>query len=280
MKAVSAPPLLHVCALVAYDGTGYHGFQYQSGVPTIQAKLEEALAAFTDFSGRVIGSGRTDTGVHANGQVIAVHVHWRHDVGALQEAWNAHLPADIVVRELRMAPAAFHPRFSALTRTYRYRVDQYYVAERTLPRRSPLTERYALYTPWPLALEPMQTAAGLLIGEHDFATFGQPPQGVNTVRCIVEADWQVVEQSLPRLDAFPGRRLVFTVRANAFLRHMVRNLVGSLLEVGRGRWSVDDFAAALAACDRSRSAPPAPPNGLSLEQVEYPPYAGVLTGDI
>lgn len=270
-------PSIYVCGLVAYDGSDYHGFQSQTNAPTIQDALEQALRSFTTFTGRLIGSGRTDAGVHANGQVIAIHVPWKHDVPSLQRAWNAHLPPDISLRGLMFAPDAFHPRFSALIRTYRYWVDHYFVEGQPLPQRSPLTERYALFAPWSLDLEAMRRAAHMLIGEHDFATFGQPPQGVNTVRRIVEADWQVVEQSIPQLDEFPGRRMVFTVRANAFLRHMVRNLAGSLLEVGRGRWSPEDFASALAAGDRSRSAPPAKPNGLVLEQVEYPAHLDVWT---
>ena len=268
-------PLLYVCGLVAYDGSDYHGFQVQSGVPTIQGALENALMAVATPAGRVVGSGRTDAGVHANGQVIAARVFWRHSVADLERAWNAHLPPDISLRRLALAPEGFHPRFSALSRTYRYRVDQYDPGDRPAPRRSPLTERYGLFVPRPLDLDAMRKAAALLVGEHDFATFGQPPQGENTVRRIFEADWRVVHTDLPRLDDFPGRRIVFTVRANAFLRQMVRNLVGSLLEVGRGRWSPREMALALDARDRSRSAPPAPPNGLVLERVEYPEHLGI-----
>lgn len=263
-------PTIYVCGLVAYDGSNYHGFQVQVGVPTIQGALEDALAAVATPAGRVAGSGRTDAGVHANGQVIAVRLAWRHSVADLQRAWNAHLPSDISLRRLVLAPEAFHPRFSALSRTYRYRIDQYDAHGYPPPRRSPLTDRYGLFVPRPLDVEAMGAAADALIGEHDFATFGQPPQGMNTVRRIFEAEWRVVHTDLPPLDEFPGRRIVFTVRANAFLRQMVRNLVGSLLEVGRGRWAPGDMALALATRDRSRSAPPAPPQGLALEWVEYP----------
>ncbi len=268
-------PMLSVCGLVAYDGSNYHGFQVQVGVPTIQGALEGALAAITTPASRVVGSGRTDAGVHANGQVIVVRLPWRHSVADLQRAWNAHLPPDISLRRLVLAPEGFHPRFSALSRTYRYRIDQYDPGGYPPPRRSPLTERYGLFVPRPLDLEAMRAAAEALVGEHDFATFGQPPQGVNTVRRIFEAEWRVVHTDLPPLDDFPGRRIVFTVRANAFLRQMVRNLVGSLLEVGRGRWSPDDMALALAARERSCSAPPAPPQGLIWERVEYPDQLGV-----
>jgi tRNA pseudouridine38-40 synthase len=273
--ATVTSPVLYVCGLVAYDGSDYHGFQVQAGVPTIQGSLEDALAVIATPASRVSGSGRTDAGVHANGQVIAVRLSWRHSVADLQRAWNAHLPPDISLRRLVLAPEGFHPRFSALSRTYRYRVDQYDGQGYPPPRRSPLTERYGLFAPRPLDLDAMRKAAEALVGEHDFATFGQPPQGVNTVRRVFEAEWRVVHTDLPPLGGFPGRRIVFTVRANAFLRQMVRNLVGSLLEVGRGRWSPDEMALALAARERRRSAPPAPPNGLVLEWVEYPQHLDV-----
>lgn len=115
----------------------------------------------------------------------------------------------------------------------------------------------------------MQVAVNHLLGEHDFATFGQPPQGENTVRRLYRAEWQVVETTPAPLSRYPGRCLVFTVCANAFLRQMVRNLVGASLAVGRGEWGDTDVRQALAACDRSRCAPPAPANGLVLESVRY-----------
>ena len=114
----------HIYGLVAYDGADYHGFQFQVGVPTIQGALEEALTAFTSVSGRVIGSGRTDTGVHAAGQVVGVRAHWKHSVADFQRAWNAHLPPSICIHQCGWAPADFHPRFSAVSRTYRYTVRQ------------------------------------------------------------------------------------------------------------------------------------------------------------
>lgn len=270
-------PIIHVCSLVAYDGTDYHGFQYQAGVPTIQGTLEAALSAFAQGASRVTGSGRTDTGVHASGQVISVQVPWRHKVEDLQRAWNAHLPATIALRKLQIAPLAFHPRFSALKRTYRYTVycctD---LRQSVAPRRSPLTDRFALYEARTLKLIEMQQAAAFLVGEHDFATFGQPPQGESTVRRLYQAEWQVVENNLPLLDAYPGRCLVFTVTANAFLRQMVRNLVGTLLEVGLGNWTPEEVQLALAAKKRDFCAPPAPAHGLVLEKVAYPKHLGLF----
>ena len=263
-----------ICALIAYDGTDFHGFQYQVGVPTIQGALEDALLAFTNAQVRVVGAGRTDAGVHARGQVIATQVPWRHSVADLQRAWNAHLPAAVVLLKANQAPAQFHPRFSARSRTYRYTV---YVPNALggehAVRRMPLVERFAYYEQRPLNLEAMQQAADCLLGEHDFQTFGQPPQGDNTKRQVLQAQWQKVTTDLPSVvDEVTVTQLVFTVTANAFLRNMVRNLVGSLLKVGRGEWAPEELRLALQACDRSRSAPPAPPNGLVLEAVDYPQY--------
>ena len=119
-KAGSERIVRRVCGLLAYDGAAYHGFQFQHGVPTIQGELERTLAQFAEPCSRVSGAGRTDAGVHATGQVIAVDVAWGHSVASLQAAWNAHLPHDMVLRGLKKAPAGFHPRFSARSRTYRY----------------------------------------------------------------------------------------------------------------------------------------------------------------
>jgi tRNA pseudouridine38-40 synthase len=260
---------LSVCGIVTYDGTDYHGFQVQAGVPTIQGALEKALSRFSKPVGRVAGAGRTDTGVHASGQVVAVQLHWRHSLEQLQNAWNAHLPASITVRGLTLAPAGFHPRFSAAQRTYRYYVIE---GDKATLGRSPLTDRFALYESQALDVEAMQAAAQLMVGEHDFATFGLPTQGENTVRHVLAADWQVMTESLPNLGDSSKRRLVLTISANGFLRNMVRCLVGTFLKVGRGEWSLADVADALVAQERSRSAPPASPKGLVLEQVIYPAH--------
>lgn len=268
-------PLIYVCGVVAYDGADYHGFQLQRNNPTIQGALESALTSIAQAPVRVTGAGRTDAGVHANGQVIAVHVPWRHAVEDLQRAWNAALPAAIAVRRLQVAPPGFHPRFSAVARTYRYTVVQALTATRSAPRRSPLTDRFALYVVDPLDIAAMNRAAALFVGEHDFATFGRPPAGTNSVRTVMSAVWERVDSSLAHLDDYPGRRLVFTIRANAFLLHMVRNVVGALLAVGRGIATQADVQSALQACDRRRSAPPVPPQGLVLEKIEYPAELGL-----
>ncbi len=165
-------------AVVAYDGTAYYGYQRQGGgTPTVQGAIETAIAQVTGEPATVSAAGRTDTGVHATGQVIAFDVAWKHAPEALWRAINANLPHDIALLSLSMADPEFHPRYDARSRMYEYVL---YVA----PARQPLLDRYAWHVPVrePLDVNAMQAAAGVLVGTHDFAAFGQPPQGENTVR--------------------------------------------------------------------------------------------------
>jgi len=260
-------------AVIAYDGTDYFGFQLQKNVPTIQGALEQSLQNLVRVPCRIVGAGRTDTGVHARGQVIGTVVPWSHTPADLQRAWNAFLPASIVIRRLCVVPETFHPRFSARSRTYRYRVyqDPYRRGER-LVRRDPLHDRFAHFENRFIDMDAMKQAAQYLLGEQDFCTFGQPPQGENTVRTVQQIDIQFVNCDLPALDAHPGRCLVFTIRANAFLRRMARNIVGTLLAVGTGDWQPHDVQSALLARNRNRCAAPAAARGLVLEHVSYPDY--------
>lgn len=261
-----------ICALVAYDGTDFSGFQMQANAPSIQGALEQGLQQLTGHFYRVHGSGRTDTGVHAHGQVVGVTLTWKHSLATLREGWNRYLPEAIVVRQVVEAPVGFHPRFSATERTYRYTVYCPLADALENVRRFPLFDRFALVEKTPLDVAAMNQAAAILVGEHDFATFGQPTQGESTVRRIDELHWIAETESLIRLDSPNLQRLVLTATANGFLRRMVRNLAGTLLEVGRGRWHLADVSAALAAMDRGRCASPVPPNGLVLERVEYSAY--------
>jgi len=239
-------------ATVAYDGTSYQGWQRQrEGVPTVQAAVEQALRTIANRPVGVQAAGRTDSGVHATGQVIAFDLAWRHEINNLQRAINANLPLDVAVEDVAVAPVGFHPRFDAHSRTYEYVIDN-------RPVRHPLHSRYAWHVARPLDVDRMNRAAELLVGSHDFATFGQPPQGTVTVRRLYRAQW-----------AQQGSRLRFTIEANAFLFRMVRSLVGSLRLVGDGRWTVDAFSAALAAADRTYAGKTAPPQGLTLVAVRY-----------
>lgn len=240
-------------AVVAYDGTNYFGFQRQEGghTPTIQGALEDALRSVTGQDITVVGAGRTDTGVHATGQVIAWDVEWRHSADDLLRALNANLPRDIALQTIAEARAEFHPRFDAQSRTYQYQIYN-------APVRHPLYERTAWHIGRPLDLAAMQAAARHLIGEHDFAAFGQPPQGSNTVRVVRRATWER-----------DGARYTFTIEANAFLQRMVRSIVGTMVEVGGGALSPDAFTDILAAADRGRAGATAPPQGLCLVSVQY-----------
>jgi len=270
-----------VCALVAYDGTDYSGFQVQTNAPhTIQGALESGLEKLTGQFCRVHGSGRTDAGVHAHGQVILATVDWKHSTDALCQAWNRYLPDAIVIRRVVEAPEGFHPRFSATRRTYRYTVLHPADGKLENVRRFPLFERFALVEKMSLDVEAMNRAGTLLIGEHDFATFGLPTQGESTVRRLDALFWTAEKAGTIRLDSPHLQRLVLTVTANGFLRRMVRNLAGTLLAVGRGEWQAEDVVAALASQDRSRSAPPVLPNGLVLERVNYSDYPHLFLKEI
>jgi tRNA pseudouridine38-40 synthase len=242
---------MRVRAVVAYDGTAYGGFQRQTNAPTVQATLEAALAQVTQEAVVVLAAGRTDAGVHAVGQVIALDTAWRHGVDALQAALNAVLPDDVAVRDVEEVSPGFHPRYDASSRRYQY-------ALYNAPVRCPLARRHSLYVAKPLDVEAMERAARSLVGEHDFAAFGQPPQGRVTVRRVMMAQW-----------GGEPPWLTFDIEANAFLYRMVRSIVGTLLQVGRGRMNVESFQAVLASRDRSQAGPTAPPHGLCLIEVKY-----------
>jgi len=240
-------------ATVEYDGTDFHGFQRQAqGERTVQETLEMALWAVIGQAVTVMGAGRTDAGVHARGQVIAFDVDWRHGEAALGRAMNSNLTRDVAVKEVERVERGFHPRFSASRRTY-----QYTVYNRTC--RSPLLRRTTWHRRRPLVMTALNAAGGLLLGEHDFATFGRPPTGVNTVRRVFRAEWRR-----------NGGFVVFSVEADAFLYRMVRSLVGTMCQVGAGEWSIERFAAAFAAADRAQAGPTSPPQGLCLLSVGYP----------
>lgn len=260
-------------ATVAYDGTDFRGFQLQAAtgrnrVRTVQGVLEKALLGLTGTETRVIGSGRTDTGVHAVGQVVGFRTEWRHEVRDLHRALNAVLPPDLAIGDLRLAPDNWHPRFSAQWRHYRYTVLN-------TPWRDPLTRHYALYLAQPLELRLLQAGAQVITGEHDFASFGKPmaagepgEPGTSTVRAVFLAEWRE-----------SGSAFTFDVIGNAFLRSMVRSLVGSMLQVGMGQWPVAQLAEVLAAKDRSLAARPAAACGLCLMHVEYEGAPATLSNE-
>lgn len=238
-------------AVIGYDGTGYGGFQIQANAPTVQAEIEHVLAKLTTTAIRITAAGRTDAGVHAEGQVIAFDTDWRHPVVDLQRGMNALLPNQIVVFELQQTDPGFHPRFDALKRTYRYTI--YHAATR-----HPLFARFSLHLASSLDIEAMELAARCLVGSHDFLAFGSPPQGDSSVRVVSRALW-----------SFQDPWLTFEIEANAFLYRMVRILVGTLLRVGRGALSPEAFEEILETQDREKAGPAVAAQGLCLKSVVY-----------
>ena len=238
-------------AVVEYDGTRYAGFQEQPDQPTIQGEMERALAEITQEKTRIVGAGRTDAGVHARGQVVHFLSGWKRSLEELHRAFNALLPYDIAVREISLAAPDFHARYSAVSREYRYTILNQDV-------RSPLEERYTYHSVQSLNARAMGEALEYLIGTHDFASFGQPTQGDSTVR-------EVMHASCVR----EGNHIYIDLKANAFLRRMVRSIVGTLLLVGKGKLSPLDIKEVVQARDRSLAGAPVPAQGLCLLRVNY-----------
>ena len=238
--------------VVEYDGTAYHGFQWQVNGATIQGELERAVREIVGQEVRVIGAGRTDAGVHALGQVANFKSDWPHSTDALRRALNSHLPADIAVREVEDVDERFHARFSAISREYRYTVVN-------REARPAIGRQYCYHFSWTLHLDPMREACRLLVGQHDFASFsGASEKAISTVRCLEQADCER-----------EGDKVYFDFRARSFLPHMVRNLVGTLLQVGTGSIGVERFAEIMRARDRGLAGPAAPARGLCLMKVNY-----------
>jgi tRNA pseudouridine38-40 synthase len=239
-------------ALIAYDGTEYHGFQRQVKTqPTIQSTIENVLSQLARQPVTLLGAGRTDSGVHAVGQVITFSLTWQHSSEDLSRALNANLPEDIAILQLKQVPSSFHPRFDALRRAYVYNIFNG-------PTRHPLKRRFSWHVVRPLDEEKMDQAAKRLLGIHNFATFGQPPQGNNFVRELFVANW-----------TRSGNDLQFRIEANAFLYRMVRSIVGSLKLVGEGTWAIEEFVQAFEAESRHECGTVAPPQGLHLVNITY-----------
>jgi len=234
---------------VAYDGTDYAGFQVQANAPTVQGELERALSTVCDEAVRVTGAGRTDAGVHASGQVIDFRTASTLDGLTIGRGVNALLPEDIAVSALEPAAELFHARFSATGRTYEYRI-------RHGRERDPLERRRELHLAGTLDVAAMREASTRLVGRRDFSSFAAGPGGVRSVR---RAEWCEPDTGLLR----------FEITADAFLRGMVRAIVGTLLWVGRGKIDGLTFERIVAASDRAMAGPSAPANGLCLIAVDY-----------
>lgn len=263
---------MRVAGLVAYNGAGFQGFQRQTHAPTIQGALERALQACASGAKRVVAAGRTDTGVHASGQVIAAEVNWRHGPDALRRAWNAHLPRSIAIRSLREVPAEFHPRHDALARTYQYHVvDQ---EDRDAVDRWPPAAGVAWCLSKRLDVDSMNAVADTLLGTRDFGGFGRAPDGGPTVRTLLEARWRDRGRVTDDLQGSGLRSVTFRVTANAFLYRMVRRLTATLVRVGCHEWNDADVQRILDAGTAEACPPPAPAHGLVLCAVAYAtPYS-------
>jgi len=243
--------------LIEYDGTQYHGFQWQVDLPTIQNELEQAIKRFCGQSGRVMAASRTDTGVHAKGQVASFWARSALDTMTLVRALNHYLPGDIAVKAAYKARDDFNVRRDALSREYRYRILN-------SSTRSAFSRRFALFLPRMLDIEAMNEACQLMQGEHDFASFASAlDDSRSTFRNVHEAG---VERK--------GDFTVFRIVANSFLPHQVRSTVGLLIRLGRGKISIQGFRDIMQARSLGLAGPLSPACGLYLMNVNYPAPLG------
>ncbi len=239
--------------VIEYDGTDYLGWQIQAKGPTLQGVLEEKLAVITGERPRVTASGRTDSGVHGLGQVAHFKTQSTLQVASIQKALNSLLPPDITIKKVEEVEEGFHARKHAKSKVYEYRI-----LNRDL--RSPFLRRFAWHIPQKLDLEAMKEATRYLLGEHDFSAFrsvGSPTR--SPVRKVLRAEWEKGRDGLLR----------FEIEATGFLKQMVRAIVGTLVEVGKGKMTAEDFRSILASKDRRKAGPTAPARGLFLKEVKY-----------
>ena len=238
---------------IEYDGTRYHGWQRQKGDRTLQGEIERALETMTGQTITLNGSGRTDAGVHAYGQTAHFTCETRLSPDVFQKGLNSLLDADIVIRDCREMDPGFHARFDVRGKTYHYRI-------RNRPLPSALERLYVWHVRRPLNPAAMAEAAGCLAGEHDFKAFeGAGSPRTHTRRRIIQS----------KIVSDPEGLVTYQVCADGFLRYMVRNIVGTLVDVGAGKTTVSEFRKILASGDRGRAGATAPPHGLYLMHVDY-----------
>lgn len=239
--------------LIEYEGTDFHGWQKQPDQRTVQGVIEEVLEKLLGHRVRLIGASRTDSGVHALGQVANFKTTSKFPVLELKRALNALLPEDVAVLEVKEVPLDFHARFWAKSKVYEYKIFQ-------RETRSPFVRRHYWHLPEELDLERMEKCCRLILGAHDFSSFRlSGSDSKNPVREMLKAEVQ----------RRTSQELVFVFEATGFLRGMVRSLVGTLVDVGRGKLTPEQFKEILYARDRSKASPTAPPQGLYLVEVKY-----------
>jgi tRNA pseudouridine38-40 synthase len=237
---------------LAYDGTAFAGWQMQDGPRTVQGVFEEALRPIENRRIVVFAAGRTDAGVHAAGQVVSFSLNSPISAEALRRALNVRLPEDVRVMRVEEADAAFNARFDAKRKTYHYAIFTGAVVP-------PPIRHFVWHIPQPLDLDAMNTAAAELVGEHDFAAFQAAGSDVMSTR----------RELLVSRVMCSEERVVYEVSGTGFLRHMVRNIVGTLVDIGRGRRPVADVVRVLSSRDRTTASATAPPQGLTLWSVDY-----------
>lgn len=239
--------------VLEYDGTAYKGWQRQGNLPTIQKILEESIGRITQESITLFGSGRTDAGVHAFHQVANFKTESRIPVDNLFRGTNSLLPWDIAIKEMREVEEDFHSRYAAKSKSYLYRILN-------SPVRSPLQRNYAWFIPYALDIDKMTKTLSLLCGNNDFTSFCAAGSDVkHCIRTILHAE----------IRREPERVISITIEADGFLRHMVRNIVGTLVEIGAGKDAPETIRDILEAKDRGRAGITAPPQGLFLQAVRY-----------
>jgi tRNA pseudouridine38-40 synthase len=251
---------------LAYDGTDFHGWQIQVGKPTVQGTLTDVLRKLTQERLAIHGAGRTDAGVHALGQVAHFKTHSELSPLEFQRALNALLPPAIRVVQAEEVGPDFHARWETLGKTYEYRIFR----GRVVP---PFAWRYVLHYPYPLDVAAMREAAGEFEGEHDFTSFAASSGSEDEDR--ERTTRRRIDRSVLREEE-RGELLTYEVHGRSFLRYMVRKMVGTLLDVGRGRLAAADVSRLFELRDRSKSGPTVPPQGLFLVAVEYPDPADSL----
>ncbi len=240
--------------VVYFDGTEYYGWQFQRPeYPTIQAELIRTLKIIAKKQVLVTGSSRTDAGVHSSGLTANFHLPIAIEPESLKRALNSLLPKDIRIMECELMDKSFNARFGAHSKTYVYRIFTGQV-------QSPFSQRFALHIPFPLDVKAMRKAAKHFVGAKDFSSFTSDEPGKKRAREIDLFKMQV-----------KNNEILFTVRGKSFLRYMVRNMVGTLIDVGKGKIQADEIPAIFAAKDRRRAGQTAPAKGLTLAKVEYQP---------